>query len=75
MGKTLRVKRIAEMVEKINCSKNPRNPNYVNVSIHGPDVSVQHIMKLMESCRQDPMDTYPQLIHFNVAQDVSCLHN
>ena len=67
MGKTLRVKRMAEMITIINISE---KLSYVNIPIHGPEVSVRHILELMEECKQDPTDTHPQLIHFNIAQDV-----
>lgn len=68
MGKSLRVKRMVEMIERVNVSG---KPSYVNIPIHGPDVSVRHILELMEQCRQDPTEPYPQLIHFNIAQNVS----
>lgn len=67
MGKSLRVKRMAQMIERNN---ETGKPSYVNIPIHGPDVSVRHILELMERCRQDPTDPYPQLIHFNIAQNV-----
>lgn len=67
MGKTLRVKRMAEVISKI---KNSRKP-YVNIPIHGPEISIRHTLELMKECKQDPTDTYPQLIHFNIAQDVN----
>ena len=67
MGKTLYVKRMAELITKINYSN---NSSYINVPIHGPEVSVKHILELMEDCKQDPADCHPQLIHFNIAQNV-----
>ena len=70
MGKTLRVRRMAEMIEKVNQTG---KSSYINIPIHGPEVSVRHILELMEECRQDPTDSHPQLIHFNVAQNVSFL--
>ena len=68
MGKSLRVKRMAEFIERTNQSE---KPSYVNIPIHGPDISVRHILKQMEQCMQDPTDPHPQLIHFNIAQSVS----
>ena len=68
MGKTLRVRRMAEMIQKVNQTG---KSSYINIPIHGPEVSVRHILELMEECRQDPTDSHPQLIHFNVAQNVS----
>ena len=68
MGKSLRVKRMAEIIERANDSG---KPSYAYISIHGPDISVRHILEQMEQCMQDPTDPHPQLIHFNIAQSVS----
>ena len=68
MGKSLQVKRMAEIIERANDSG---KPSYAYIPIHGPDISVQHILKQMEQCMQDPTDPHPQLIHFNIAQSVS----
>ena len=68
MGKSLRVKRMADVLDRVNVSK---KPSYVNIPIHGPDISVRHILEQMEQCMQDPTDPHPQLIHFNIAQSVS----
>uniref|UniRef100_A0A1X7THY6 Death domain-containing protein n=1 Tax=Amphimedon queenslandica TaxID=400682 RepID=A0A1X7THY6_AMPQE len=67
MGKTLRVKRMTEIIKRIN---KPGKLSYVSIPIHGPEVSVRHMLKLMKECKQDPTNTHPQLIHFNIAQDM-----
>lgn len=68
MGKSLRVRRMAELIGRVNKSS---MPSYVCIPIHGPEVFVRHILETMEQCRQDPTDPHPQLIHFNIAQSVS----
>ena len=68
MGKSLRVKRMAEIIARANDSG---KPSYAYISIHGPDISVRHILEQMEQCVQDPTDPHPQLIHFIIAQSVS----
>lgn len=71
MGKSLRVKRMAKLIEKGTRIKNTKTT--VCVPIHGPEVSIHHILTEMKECQQDPTDPYPQLIHFNIAQNVSRL--
>lgn len=68
MGKSLRVRRMAELIGRVNKSE---MPSYICIPIHGPEVYVRHILETMEQCRQDPTDPHPQLIHFNIAQSVS----
>ena len=68
MGKTLRIKRMAEVIDRVNHSE---KPSYINVPIHGPEVSVYRILELITKYGQDPTDPHPQIIHFNVAEDVS----
>ena len=69
MGKTLRVKRMGEMLKQASGD----NPSSISVPIHGPDINVKSLLENMQrlDCMQDPTDSYPQLIHFNVAQSVS----
>ena len=68
MGKSLHIKRMAEVIDRVNTSE---KPSYVNIPIHGPEISVRHILEQMKQCMQDPTDPHPQLIHFNIAQSVS----
>ena len=67
MGKSLRVRRLADML----CpNKMSMKPHYVCVPIHGPEVSVMKLIEQMEACKQNPNNSYPQLIHFNISHSV-----
>ena len=67
MGKSLRIERMKALLPD---SVNGHNP-YVCVPIHGPDVSVRHILEQMKHCMQNPTAPFPQIVHFNVAISVS----
>lgn len=70
MGKTLRVKRMAEIIKRINNSMLA----HISIPIHGPEISIRYILEQLKPCMQDPTDPHPQIIHFNVAQSVSALY-
>lgn len=61
---------MGEIIKRINTTE---NPSYVSVPIHGPDINVRSILDNMQrlNCMQDPTNSYPQLVHFNIAQSVS----
>ena len=67
MGKSLRIKRMKALLPD---SINGHSP-CVCIPIHGPDVSVTHILEQMEQCMQNPTAPFPQLVHFDVAVSVS----
>lgn len=63
MGKSLRIKRMAEMIQRVSI---PGKKYYINVPVCGPDVSERSILELVKDGIQTGSDTYPQLIHFNL---------
>ena len=59
---------MAEMLQKQHSSEDKKS--YVCIPIHGPSVSLQNLLFLMEPCKQDPTEPFPQIIHFNVSKSV-----
>ena len=71
MGKSLHVKRYAEILKKNYMSlTGQEKPQYVCVPIHGPEISLMMLIEQLEECKQDSINPFPQIIHFNIANSV-----
>ena len=72
MGKSLRIKRYAEILKREYMTKTDEQEklHYVCVPIHGPEISLMMLIERLEECKQDPNNAYPQIIHFNIANSV-----
>lgn len=68
MGKTLHVQRLVENLKLCeNTNTSCHAPQYVRIPIHGPDVSCDTVMRHLQHHLQSPNETFPQILHFDVA--------